>query len=76
MDTQFECPSALPTELIGNFPLATTSRSTLYEHCYILLYIRLHPNQERDRAFQQSLPQNLPMDPPHRIMTKMLVKNV
>ena len=30
----FECPSALPTELIGKFPLATASRSTLYQHCY------------------------------------------
>ena len=36
MDPQFECPSALPTELIGKFPLATASRSTLYQHCFIL----------------------------------------
>ena len=26
-DPQFECPSALPTELIGKLPLATVSRS-------------------------------------------------
>ena len=26
---------ALPTELIGKFPLATSNRSTLYQHGYI-----------------------------------------
>ena len=35
-DPRFECPSAATTELIGTFPLATASRSTLYQHCYIL----------------------------------------
>ena len=34
-DLQHEGPSAVPTELIGKFPLATASRSTLYQHCYI-----------------------------------------
>ena len=33
-DAQFECPSTLPTELIGKFPLATASRSTSYQHYY------------------------------------------
>ena len=35
MDPQFECLSVQPTELIGKFPLATASRSTVYQHCYI-----------------------------------------
>ena len=33
-DPQFECSSALPTELIRKFPLA--SSNTLYRLCYIL----------------------------------------
>ena len=35
MDPQFECPSALPSELIGEFPLAAASRSILYQCYYI-----------------------------------------
>ena len=35
-DPRFECPSALPTELMGKFPLATASRRTLYQYCYIM----------------------------------------
>ena len=35
MVPQFECPRTLPTEWIGKFPLATVSRSTLYQHCYM-----------------------------------------
>ena len=37
-DPQFECPVTLPTELVGKFPLATASRSTLYQYYYINLY--------------------------------------
>ena len=33
-DPQYECPSTLHTEVIGKFPVATASRSTLYQHCY------------------------------------------
>ena len=53
MDPQFECPSALPSELIGEFPLAAASRSILYQ-CYdiyvclcvcvcVYYYIYMHP---------------------------------
>ena len=34
MDPQFK--------LIGKFPLATASRSTLYQHCYISIKLPLH----------------------------------
>ena len=42
-DRHFEFPSALPTELIEILRLATASRSTLYQHCYI------HPPQVKLR---------------------------
>ena len=35
-DPQFECPCTLPSEVIGKFPLATTSRSTFHQHHSIL----------------------------------------
>ena len=41
MDLQFECPSALPTELIVKFPLATASRSSLHQHCYMCMCVLL-----------------------------------
>ena len=34
MDSQFQCPSALPNKLIGKFPLA--SRSTLYQYYRVM----------------------------------------
>ena len=35
-DPQFECQCILPTELIGKFPIATTSRSTFHQRHSIL----------------------------------------
>ena len=40
IDPQFEHPSAKPTELIGKFPLATASSSTLYQHCYMWIVLQ------------------------------------